>query len=703
MEQQQHDHQDPYHFQKQSHKRRPRKPLIELQTGQVAFRVVCHDSIIGGLIGHSGSIISQIRLETGCLVHCEEAVQGSKHWVIVVVGSASPVRKIAVGEGEEEVSGAQEAVVRVLERMWEVDAKKCGGGGAEREGYCGLLANTTQIGAVVGREGRNIKRIKRGSGAHIWILPAPPCACEEEQLIQITGSSVAVKKAVIDVSSRLQDCPPYEKDEEEMGFTVGPVWRSSDCSSSDPHAEFFPHLYSLLPTFPENVSSPTDGDHEKPPNQQLQVSFRMLCSHGAAGSIIGKGGSIVRALENETGASIVIAPYITNSYYQRVVTVSALESLESCHSPAQNALVLVFAKSIEHHIEKCSSSALVQGTLVTATLLLPSNVVCCLSREGDEVDSEIIENTGADIHILQGEQFFNCASENDVLVQYAYEQFYAPLPSRAIKTSSHITGEYQNVQNALVQVTSKLRDNLLPIEMLNELRSGSLDRRPREITFPRLHESAGESLDSNRETSLEKRVDQVCNPPSSLLQLPQVGGRSTGGGVVETTFRKSRDYVPKANLTPGNESRFRFHMLYNGVLRLCSGAAMDIRLLRDPLKALFGGKMAGAGNGAVAGEILPYWYHACIEFSLFLWKLKRSMWPTVPTFTLEQTDESFEYAGEQVENSTGFSYTYGCDSKAENEKGHMHKLSLANGYEEEATDNILKDKGRWEVGLASTG
>ncbi|KAJ6367240.1 hypothetical protein OIU77_003579 [Salix suchowensis] len=271
-------------------KHSPRKPLIELQPGQVAFRVVCHVSKIGAIIGYSGSVISRIRVETGCLVHCEEAVQGSEHRAILVVGSASPERKIAVGEDETvEVSAAQEAVVRVLERMWEMDAQKDGG---DCEGYCGLLANMSQIGAVVGREGRNIKRMKRASGAHIWILPAPLCASSEDQLIT-----------------------PYEKD--EVGLSLGTVRRRSG-SPGDPHAEFFPHLCSLLPTYSGNIA--TDGDHKKP-NEQLQVQFRMICSHGAAGRIIGKGGSIVRALQNETGASITLAP-ITNSA-DRLVTVSA--------------------------------------------------------------------------------------------------------------------------------------------------------------------------------------------------------------------------------------------------------------------------------------------------------------------------------------------------------------------------------------------
>ncbi|KAJ6367241.1 hypothetical protein OIU77_003580 [Salix suchowensis] len=110
------------------HNRSPRQPLIELPPGQVAFRVVLHVSKIDGLISHSGSVISRIRVETGCLVHCEEAVKGSEHRAFAVVGSASPERKIAVGEGETvEVSGAQEAVIMFLERMWGVDAKKDGG------------------------------------------------------------------------------------------------------------------------------------------------------------------------------------------------------------------------------------------------------------------------------------------------------------------------------------------------------------------------------------------------------------------------------------------------------------------------------------------------------------------------------------------------------------------------------------------------
>jgi poly(rC)-binding protein 2/3/4 len=149
----------------------------------------------------------------------------------------------------------------------------------------------------------------------------------------------------------------------------------------------------------------------------------MICSHGAAGSIIGTGGSIVRALQNQTGASISFAPPITNSD-DRLVTVSALENLESSHSPAQNALLLVFARSIEHDIERARSLGLIEEITVTATLLLPSNKVYCLIGRGGRVDSEMIETTGADIQIMQGDQFFDLASKNDAVVQVQFLSSY---------------------------------------------------------------------------------------------------------------------------------------------------------------------------------------------------------------------------------------------------------------------------------------
>lgn len=59
------------------------------------------------------------------------------------------------------------------------------------------------------------------------------------------------------------------------------------------------------------------------PAMEEEVVFRLLCQPDKVGSLIGKGGTIVRALQNETGASIKIVD--TPDLDERVVMISARE------------------------------------------------------------------------------------------------------------------------------------------------------------------------------------------------------------------------------------------------------------------------------------------------------------------------------------------------------------------------------------------
>lgn len=60
------------------------------------------------------------------------------------------------------------------------------------------------------------------------------------------------------------------------------------------------------------------------PVVEEEVAFRLLCPADKVGSLIGKGGAVVRALQNETGASIkVLDP--THDSEERIVVISARE------------------------------------------------------------------------------------------------------------------------------------------------------------------------------------------------------------------------------------------------------------------------------------------------------------------------------------------------------------------------------------------
>lgn len=76
--------------------------------------------------------------------------------------------------------------------------------------------------------------------------------------------------------------------------------------------------------------------------------------------------------------------------------------MESRYSPAQNAVILVFARIVEGDIEKGFLLSFSNGATVTAKLLVATDLVGCLTENEGKVITEIKEVSGADIRILGG-------------------------------------------------------------------------------------------------------------------------------------------------------------------------------------------------------------------------------------------------------------------------------------------------------------
>lgn len=159
-----------------------------LQPGQVHFRLLCHVSTAGGVIGNSGGLIRQLEAQTGCRIRFEEPLPNCHERVVNIIGDSVIDRKIGIsydGSTEEvelvEVSRAQEGLFRVYERVLQVE----GNGGAVG---CRLLAISGQIGALMGKGGVIVNGIRKSTGAKIKVLTKeqlPACANQEEELIQV--------------------------------------------------------------------------------------------------------------------------------------------------------------------------------------------------------------------------------------------------------------------------------------------------------------------------------------------------------------------------------------------------------------------------------------------------------------------------------------------------------------------------------------
>ncbi|KAL2335743.1 hypothetical protein Fmac_016956 [Flemingia macrophylla] len=112
-------------------------PCLQGPPEHIAFCLVCHASTFGGLIGSFDSIVSQLRRDTGCKIHCEDSVATTEDRVI-----RSPHCPLKLVDGYVDVSNMQEAVVRVFKRVWELKVEKANRAVNSGSIFSKLLAHT---------------------------------------------------------------------------------------------------------------------------------------------------------------------------------------------------------------------------------------------------------------------------------------------------------------------------------------------------------------------------------------------------------------------------------------------------------------------------------------------------------------------------------------------------------------------------------
>nr|GEU90958.1 KH domain-containing protein HEN4-like [Tanacetum cinerariifolium] len=362
----------------ENHPKTPASPLT-IPTGNTCFRLLCHASRIDGVMG----IINHLQNETSAKVRVEHAPPSSVDRVISIVGNAAVDRIMSVNEESEhvhnsdccDVSEAQEALVRVYERVLGVTAENDGEGYFGNYGNveggvvsCRLLTDMSLVGLVIGRGGKVVEKIRMETGCKITVYrkisknKLPTCALPNDELIEIEGEFIAVKKALVAVTSRLQESPPLGKPRRVSG-------RPYDGSNHEPtlpkghgHMDFPPAgtlVQEPVPTTNCATGNRPSGPLDSETFQgQHEIVFWILCPGDRIGGVIGNSGTIIKALEKESGASISIqSPGY--GYHEQLITIRAFEdNPESQNSPAQNAVMLVFNRLRNDIISGRNSSGL---------------------------------------------------------------------------------------------------------------------------------------------------------------------------------------------------------------------------------------------------------------------------------------------------------------------------------------------------------
>ncbi|PWA78333.1 K Homology domain-containing protein [Artemisia annua] len=493
---------------------RPKTPPspLTIPAGNTCFRLLCHASRINGVMG----ILNHLQNDTSAKVRVEHAPPSSVDRVISVVGNAAVDRTISVNEESElvhnsdycDVSVAQEALVRVYERVLSVTAENEGegyfGNNGKVEGSfvsCRLLADTSAVGYVIGRGGKVVEKIRMETGCKIKFYnfkrdskdKLPSCALPSDELVEIEGEIIAVKKALVAVTSRLQEWLPLDKPRMVSGRPYNGSNHKPTLPNGHGHGHMdFPPAGTLVQEPVPTTSNCATGNRPFGPSDsetfqdQREIVFWILCSGDRIGGVIGNSGTIIKALEKESGASISVQSpgYGSN---ERLITIRAFEDPESQNSPAQNAVLLVFNRSVVAAYEKGLDSP---GTPIAAKVVITPQQRGCLLGKGGSIMADMRKVTGAFIKIVSGNEVPSYALENDHIVL--------------------ITGEFVNVQNALYCVTHRLRNDMISSRNLSGLKThGQGNGQPSGQPSFGMHPSMAAHHHSNQRAAITQSMDNL--------------------------------------------------------------------------------------------------------------------------------------------------------------------------------------------------
>lgn len=387
------------------------------------YRYLCPSRKIGSIIGRGGEIVKQLRSDTQAKIRINESIPGCEERVVIIYSSSEETNSF--GDNNDLISPAQDALFKVHDRIVVEEDEFDEGQG--QQVTVRMLVPSDQIGCVIGKGGQVVQNIRSETHAQIRILSSehlPNCALNSDELLQISGDTTVVRKALYQIASRLHDNPSRSQ---HLLLSSSSLHRGyMGPHSGGPHVG----LVSLMGPY---------GNYKNDTGDWKEFSLRFVCPTENIGAVIGKGGVIIKQMRQESGASIKVDSSSAEGD-DCLIIVSAKEVFED-QSPTIDAAMRLQPRCSEKS-EKDSGVF-----VITTRLLVPSSRIGCLIGKGGAIISEMRSSTRANIRILNTENLPKVASDDEEMVQ--------------------ITGEINAASSALLQVITRLRANVFEISMDN--------------------------------------------------------------------------------------------------------------------------------------------------------------------------------------------------------------------------------------------
>ncbi|CAH1420819.1 unnamed protein product [Lactuca virosa] len=407
------------------------------------YRYLCPSKRIGSIMGRGGDIIKQLRSESKSKIRIGETVSGCDERVVTIHSTSDETNDF--DDPDERVCPAMDALFKVYDRVVADDLADDMDPEETPQVTVRLLVPSDQIGCVIGKGGQIVQTIRTDTGAQIRIMKdnhLPACALSSDELVQISGESSIVRKALFQIATRLHDNP--SRSQHLLSSSTPNAYPSGgSLMGGTPGGAPIMGLAPLMGAYGgykgESGGEWPRGFYPGPREDSSPREFhlRLICPTGNIGGVIGKGGAIINQIRQETGAAIKVDNSATEAD-DCIISISAKEAFEDAFSPAIEAALRLQPRCSER-VER--DSGLIS---FTTRLLVPTSRIGCLIGKGGAIITEIRRITKANIRILSKENLPKVADRDDEMVQ--------------------ISADLDLAKDALLQVTSRLRANLFERE-----------------------------------------------------------------------------------------------------------------------------------------------------------------------------------------------------------------------------------------------
>ncbi|KAL7140988.1 hypothetical protein ABFS83_08G024500 [Erythranthe nasuta] len=479
------------------------KDQFSIGSDDTVYRYLCPGKKIGSIIGRGGEIVKQLRVDTKSKIRIGESVPGCEERVVTIYSASEETNDFESSDGR--ICPAQDALFKVHDRIVADDTAVEDDLEEAHQVTVRLLVPSDQIGCIIGKGGQIVQNIRGETGAQVRIVKddhLPTCALSSDELVQISGDASMVRKALYQIASRLHDNP--SRSQHLLSSSV-PTAYSSGSSVMGPTGGAPMMVVGPYGGFKGESADWSRPMYPAPRNEvsSREFSLRLVCPTASIGGVIGKGGTIINQIRQDSGAVIKVDSSVSAGD-DCVISISAKEIFEDTFSPAIDAALRLQPR--------CSDKVERDSGLVSFTtrLLVPTSRIGCLIGKGGSIISDMRRVTKANIRILSKENLPKVASDDDEMVQ--------------------ISGDHDIAKDALIQVLSRLRANLFEKE-------GAMPAFMPVLPYIPMPNDGPESLNyESRDAKNRGRGHSYSGGYGGSSDLPHVdtyggyGGHQSGGG-----------------------------------------------------------------------------------------------------------------------------------------------------------------------------